>query len=311
AGNIYVADRGNKAIKKIPAGGGSVITLATGLTDPNGVAVDATGYVFVADGASHQVKVIAPGGGVPSPILLNISFSNPTDAVLDGIGNIYVTDTNLGNGSGNLREINLGYFITPALPAGLSIDENSGIIIGTPTVTSPAANYTVTAYNSGGSNSTIANITVDPYRFPTISYQSPQVYFVNVPINPLTPTSRDVFAPGNNRNVIDFASGLSGPAGVAVDAAGNVYVAETGKNDVIKIAANGSGVTVLAAGFNTLRGVAVDTAGNVYVADKGNHWVQKITTGGTVVTLASGFSNPNGIAVDDAGNVYVADGANV
>src|SRR5688500_16983903 len=127
------------------------------------------------------------------------------------------------------------------------------------------------------------------------------------------------------------------PQGVAVDAAGNVYVADTNNHTIRKITffgivttlagtAGSSGTTNgtgAAARFNLPRGVAVDTAGNVYVADTSNSAIRKITSAGVVTTLAGGtagsvdgtgaaarFLSPNGLAVDATGNVYVADTAN-
>lgn len=127
--------------------------------------------------------------------------------------------------------------------------------------------------------------------------------------------------------------------GVAVDNAGNLYVADTG-NDTIRKIASGGVVTTLAgtagvsgaadatgsaAQFNGPSGVAVDSAGNLYVADTGNDTIRKITSGGVVTTLAGNpgfasyadgsgstarFNSPYGVAVDASGNVYVADSLN-
>ena len=123
---------------------------------------------------------------------------------------------------------------------------------------------------------------------------------------------------------------------VAVDAAGNVYVADRGDHTIRKITSGGVVTTLAgtarsygstdgtgsAARFNYPGGVAVDAAGNVYVADSFNHTIRKITSGGVVTTLAgtagsSGstegtgsaarFSVPSGVAVDAAGNLYVVE----
>lgn len=138
------------------------------------------------------------------------------------------------------------------------------------------------------------------------------------------------------------AAQLSYPSGVAVDSAGNLYIADFGNDRVRKVTTAGliSTVagTVLPAGFsgdggnatsahlNKPSGVAVDGGGNLYIADHGNQRIRKVTPAGVISTLAgngsAGFSGddalgtsaqlnlPRGIAVDGGGNVYIADQGN-
>ena len=132
------------------------------------------------------------------------------------------------------------------------------------------------------------------------------------------------------------AAKFNGPNSVAVDASGNVYVADETGDTIRKVtpvglvstlaglantagSANGTGA---AARFNHPEGVGVDLSSNVYVADQYNNTIRKITPAGVVSTLAglagapgstdgtgssARFNNPSSVAADAAGNIYVAD----
>ena len=134
-----------------------------------------------------------------------------------------------------------------------------------------------------------------------------------------------------------------GPQGLAVDAQGNVYVADFGNNVIRKISTSGvvstvagngtagyvDGAGLTVAEFNSPAGVAVDNKGNIYVADFNNNMIRKITSASVVSTIAgtqtagyvngtvntttgtyASFDNPTGLVLDASGNIYVADQGN-
>jgi hypothetical protein len=293
-GNVFVADLYNNTVRKI-APTGVVTTLAgtagsSGSADgtgavarfdwPHGVAVDGAGNVFVADTYNNTIRKITPSGVVTT--LAGSAAANrgsadgtgaaarfywPWGVAVDGAGNVFVAD--VGNeivgGDDTIRKIT---------PAGV--------------VTTLAG--TVDAYGSSDGTGAAA-------RF----YE---------------------------------------PQGVAVDVAGNVFVADHGNNTIRKITPSGVVTTFAgtagssgsadgtgaAARFNGPQGVAVDVAGNVFVADSGNHTIRKVAPSGVVTTLAGSaeadpgsadgtgaaarFNSPAGVAVDGSGNVFVADSGN-
>ncbi len=121
-----------------------------------------------------------------------------------------------------------------------------------------------------------------------------------------------IAAPGPLTTLVSAEAGLN-PTDLAVDGAGNVYIADFGNNAIEEWAvANNSLTTLLSAGLNAPEGVAVDSAGNLYMSDSGNTAIKEWTaTNNTITTLvASGLNLPYGVAVDAAGNVYIADYGN-
>ena len=112
---------------------------------------------------------------------------------------------------------------------------------------------------------------------------------------------------GAQRTVV--SSGLSGPNGTAVDSFGNLYIADTGHNRILKIAPNGTQTVVSVAPLtlNAPLAVALDAAGNLYATDGNNNRVVKVPVGGGAATAFASVFTPDGLAVDSSGNVFVAD----
>ena len=114
---------------------------------------------------------------------------------------------------------------------------------------------------------------------------------------------------GAQQTLVSYPAGHA-PKGVAVDAAGDVYVADTFKSQIVELAAGSDSATVLPlSGLSFPAGVAVDATGDVYVADTGNNRIVELAAGSSSQTTLpfTGLDSPLGVAVDAAGDVYVAD----
>jgi hypothetical protein len=345
AGNLYVADANNNAVRKLTLMGNNwvVTTMAGGtygsmdgtgtnatFSLPQGVAVDGAGNVFVADTGNNDIREITSAGAVTTIAGSKGSagsangtgytarFNLPTGVAVDNTGNVYVADYD----NDLIRQItSLGEVNTIA---GLAT-----ITGGTDGVGSNARfNFPIGVAVDGEGNLYVA----DRYNDTIRKITPPEV--VSTIAGLATKYGK---ADGTNS-----AARFSDPGGVAVDAYGNVYVADSGNNAIRKItlaSTNWVTTTIVggygkadgtnsAAKFSFPEGVAVDGEGNLYVADANNATIRKITPVGTnwVVTTIAGvagvngssdgtgtnalFYQPDSIAVDNAGNVYVADALN-
>ena len=295
---------------------------AASFNTPLGVAVDATGNVYVADWLNQLIRKISPAGvvstlagsgvlGATNGIGTAASFNSPYGVAVDATGNVYVADAV----NGLIRKIS---------PAGVVGTLAGSSVQGATNGTGTAASF----FHPWG-------VAVDA---------TGNVYVAdngNNLIRKISPAGVVSTLAGSgvqgNINGMGTAASFSSPQGVAVDAAGNVYVGDQGSNLIRKISPTGAVSTLAgsgmsgntngtgtAASFNNPTGVAVDATGNVYVADQTNELIRKISPAGAVSTLAgsgvsgnsngtgtaASFNHPAGVTVDATGNVYVADTQN-
>ena len=242
------------------------------LHNPSSVAVDTAGNVYIADEFNHRIRKISPGGIITTVAgtgervfsgdggqATSISVASPKGVALDAAGNFYIADTD----NSRIRKV------TP-----------DGII---------------TTVAGGG----------------------------------------EIF-PGNGDGGPATSARLDSAVGVAVDTAGNLYIAERGSARIRKVSFAGIITTVAGNGTFGFSGdggpatsaqldfpvdVAVDTAGNLYIADFGNHRIRKVSPGGIITTVAgngvddfsgdggpataASLNSPSGVAVDAAGNLFI------
>jgi sugar lactone lactonase YvrE len=296
-------------------------TLAS-FKSPNGVAIDNANNVYVADYLNNKIRKITPAGVVTTFAGSNIggsadgigtaaSFVQPTGVAIDISGNVFIVD------QGNHK-------IRKATPSGV-VTTFAGS--GTPGFSNGSGATAMFDVPSGIAVDNAGNVYVaDQYNNMIRKITAAGV------VSTLAGTG----AYGSTDGPGTLAS-FNFPTGVAIDNAGNVYVADKVSNKIRKITAAGFVSTLAGTGlvgsvdgvgtsasFYYPSGVAVDNVGNVYVADQYNKKIRKITAAGIVSTLAgtglqgsadgasalASFNYPPGVALDNAGNVYVADQQN-
>lgn len=340
-GNLYVADAGSCAIRKVAADG-TVTTFAgtaglcggadgTGpaarFNRPSDVAIDGNGNLYVADRDNHTIRKITAARvvttlagsagmrGVMEGTGAAARFNEPLGVAVDGAGTVYVCDS----GNNTIRRVTAAGVVTTFAGFG----EPGGVDgVGTAAMFDHPADVVLgpfsTLYVADTGSHLIRKVTVPGASVTTLAGTAGQR------------GSADGTGP---------AARFDAPTGIAVDATGNLYAVDHGNSTIRKIS-TGAVVTTLAgaaeprggadgtratATFARPFGVAADGAGNLYVADQENHTIRTVTAGGAVTTIAGSagvrdvldgpgttarFADPAAVAVDGAGTLHVADTGN-
>ena len=341
AGNLYIADSGNYRIRKVDAAG--VITTAAGtgergyggdggaataaqLRSPMGVAVDGAGNLYIADENDQRIRKVDAAGvittaagtgergyGGDGGAAVRAQLDSPAGAAADGAGNLYIIDS----GNQRIRKVDAAGMISTAAGPGDAGDGGAAV--------QAQLRYPLGVAADGAGNLYIAD---------SSNHRVRKVDAAGV-ITTAAGTGERGY--GGDGGAAEQAQ-LDSPAGVAVDGAGNLYIADSGNNRVRRV--NAAGVIAAVAGtgergyggdggpavqarLSSPAGLAADGLGNLYIADSGNYRVRKVDAAGVIATVAgtgeSGsiadggsaiqtpLRSPSGVAVDGAGNLYIAD----
>ena len=354
AGNLYIADRGNHRIRRVDATG-TIITLAgTGergysgdggpavqaqLFSPRGVAVDRAGNLYIADNVNHRVRrvdangiittnagsggVVFNGGGFSGDggPAVQAQLSWPEGVAVDGGGNLFIADTL----NRRIRRVDANGTITTLVGTGYIGYSGDG---------GPAVEAQL-SWSQGVAVDGAGNLYIadrDNHRIRRVD--------VTGTITTLAGTRERGYS-GDGGPAVEAQ--LFSPEGVAVDGAGNLFIADRDNHRIRRVGATGTITTIAGTGepgysgdggpaveaqLSLPKGVAVDGAGNLYIADTFYHRIRRVDANGTITTFAgvgergllvlgdggpaveAHLSWPEGVAVDGAGNLFIADTVN-
>jgi sugar lactone lactonase YvrE len=347
-GGFYVSSPREDRIYHVTADGGFRLAAGIGmpgysgdgskamwaqLNYPYGVAVDPRGNLYIADGGNNRIRKVTPDGVITTiagngkrgfsgdrGLAITAGLSVGSIAV-DSKGNIFFTD----GYANRIRKVAPdGYIMIVAGNGTRGFGGDGG-----PATAAQLAPASIAVDSAG-------NLFIADYW--------------NHRIRKVVPSGLITTIAGNGARGFGGDGGpatsalLAAPKCVAVDFAGNLYIADSGNNRIRKVTPDGVITTLAGNGNKGNRGddgqapyaqlndpseVAVDSAGDLFIVDSGNHCIRKITPDRLITTVAGGnvkgksflggdngpatsakLQNPSGAALDSVGNLYIADQGN-
>ena len=326
-GNVYIADAGNRRIRKVDTSG--VITTIAGrrtygfsgdggpatealLTEPFDVTTDGAGNLYIADTDNNRIRKVDTAGiittvagdgirgyGGDGGQAVSAPLGAPQGVTTDGAGNVYIADTR----NHRIRKVDTTGIITTIAGDGTGGYGGDGGQAVSAQMDSPGG-----VVVDGAGNLYIAD---------TRNHRIRKVDTSGV-ITTITGMEESVYTDGGYRGDGGPAiqAHLKAPGDLAVDGGGNVYIADLGNNRIRKVDTMGIITTVAGDGSSgyggdggpaveaqlELIGIAVDGVGNVYIADTENQRIRKVDTSGNISTIAGtgveGFFGDGGPAIE-------------
>jgi uncharacterized protein (TIGR03437 family) len=356
-GTLYIADSGNQRIRKVFAGLMTTVLLPT-LSTPTGVTGDGSGGIYIADSGNLRILRRTAGNVV---LTVASALNSARDVAIDPLGNLFIADghrvrllspmglstTFAGDGTFGFAGDG-GPATTAGLngPGGIAVGPDGSLYIA------DEHNHRVRIVSSAGAISTIAGtgipaISADGLPATKTALDAPAgllldssstlwigEYFGNrvrklAPGGFIQPVAGNGTAGFNGDFRLATTAQLKAPDQTALDAAGNLYIADSGNHRIRKVTPQGmistyagtgssgfagDGGQAASATLNLPRGVAVDAAGNIFIADTNNNCIRKVTPGGLITTVAGAgafpLSFPRSVMVGFDQNLYIADTGN-
>ncbi|MBS0377975.1 MAG: hypothetical protein JSS29_05760 [Proteobacteria bacterium] len=346
AGNLYVADTGNSTIRKVTPD--AVVTTLAGSAggwgsqdgtgpaatffEPYALAVDSSGFVYVADSNNNEVRKISPQGVVTTLVPAKTGLYGPSGIAVNAAGTVYVSNTYGGNiqqvtPAGVMTTLTSSLFSTCAEPWGLIVNTAGTLFVADSTAILQVSPGGAVTPISGACQPVGSDFAASFFGAADIAMDSTGTMYVtdqfNNRIDKVTPagvvtTFAGAASANGNADGTGAAALFNSPSAVAADAAGDVYVADTNNSSIRKVTPDGIVTTLNVSLAGKPTGITLGSDNSLYVTLLEE--VDKISPQGALTKLAGGvagstdgtggaarFNAPSGIAINGAGVVYVAD----